>query len=240
VEQGQKTEAEKSFRCSSKEGYAISKVTTSVVKTKSGKYDVIYQFFFSKITESSEKQKAVKKRVTKFVKSSEFSSISCSGQESLTGVLSDYDEKLGRIYALECSDSSNTKEEKEEKVTETVSLKEGISKSIQAKSSKQVVKSIKIVSITSTTITYEITYCSYSYTKESRFSSSSTTEEYKSQSSSSSSKSGKKSGSKSKGKKGSGSGKKKGSGSGGKKKGSGSGKKGSGSGKKGSGQKKQG
>jgi uncharacterized membrane protein YgcG len=194
VEQNQKTEAEKSFKFECPEGFAISKMTTSVVKTKWGTFDTCYQFSYSKITKES--QKACKKRVTKFVESAMFSSISCKDEESMCGVLSDYDAKFGRIYALQCCDNSNAKAEKEVKKIETCSLKEGFSKSFQSSSSSQVVKSVKIVSITSTTITYEVTYCSYSYTKESRFSSSSTVDEYKSSSSSTSS-SGK--GSKSKG-----------------------------------------
>lgn len=81
------------------------------------------------------------------MKSSDMSSISCSGQESMCGMLSDFDEKDGRVYAMECCDNSNEQQEKEEKKTETVSLQSGSSKSFQSSSSSQCVKSIKIVSM---------------------------------------------------------------------------------------------
>jgi len=107
----------------------------------------------------------------------------------LCGMLSDYDEKMGgRIYALQCCDDSNAeKDGQEESKTETCQLTEGATKSFESTKSNQVVKSVTIVSMTQTTITYKITYCSYKYTKTARFSESSSSEEWKSQSSNSSS-----------------------------------------------------
>jgi len=102
-------------------------------------------------------------------------------------MISDYDEG-GRIYAMECCDNSNAEEEgKEETKTVTCDIKEGASKSFESSKSSEVIKSVTISSISETTITYKVTYCSYKSTSTQRFSESSTVSEYKSQSSSSSS-----------------------------------------------------
>jgi len=132
----------------------------------------------------------IKKRFTKFAKSSETSEISCKDEESLCGVLSDYDESGERLYAFQCCENANTQsdEANTEEKTETVNLKEGESHICKASRATRVIKSFKIVSISESSITYSITYCKFKRSTT-RFTESTTVKEYSSSSSSSSSKS---------------------------------------------------
>lgn len=95
-------------------------------------------------------QTAVKRRITKFVSSKESASISkCSAQESICGILSDYDEESKtRFFAFEfCEysnagcDESNTREE-----TKTISLSK-LQQVMRSSSVSQCVKSVEIQSM---------------------------------------------------------------------------------------------
>lgn len=93
---------------------------------------------------------AVKKRITKFVKSTESASIACSAQESMCGMLGDFDESSqSRYLAYECCEYSNavqndanTREE-----TKTISLSDFKSTTLKSSSWSSVMKSMKIVSM---------------------------------------------------------------------------------------------
>jgi len=175
----EKTTAGQSFKTTCPPGYAISGFDTYSEKTSSGKTDVTYRFKYKKVS----KKKAhsfVKRRCTKFAKASSTSEISCKDDESLCGMISDYDKAAGeRLYSFQCCDNANAKSDNsntEEKI-ETVDLKSGSAHECKASKSTQVIKSMKIVSMSQSSITYSIKYCKYKSCK-SRFKESTTTKEY--------------------------------------------------------------
>jgi hypothetical protein len=229
--------AGQSFRSTCPPGYAVSKFVAYSEKTSSGKWDVTYKFFYKRVVRSVT-HNYIKRRYTKFVKSSSTSEISCKDEESLCGVLSDYDKSGDRLYAFQCCDNSNVKSAagKDEEKTVTVNFQDGSFQESKSSQFSKVVKSLKIVSISESSATYSVTYSKYR-SCSSRFTESSTTKEYSGKTTEGSGSASKEAGKKKrKWKKNSSSAKKEKGGKSGKKGGGGSGKKGGdggGSGKKG-------
>jgi len=117
-------------------------------------------------------------RYTKFVKSSQTSEISCKGEESFCGVLSDYAQGE-RLYAFQCCENSNTQsvEGSDEEQTETINLQGGSFHEFKERGVTKVIKSFKIVSFSESSVTYSVTFSKFK-SCSSRFQESTTNYEY--------------------------------------------------------------